>query len=207
MRRAPALLLALLLAAPAAAQPALGTWQARIQPEDRVRLAGLWRAWTSALNNAASQAPALAALGPVATPPLEPLPGTPEARAGHPLPGPGAYRCRTIRIGHREDGWSRDGTSPLAIGDWGSCRVTAGNLLVTESGAQRLSGQLWSDDDRMVMLGALHLAAEGGRRRYGDDHERDLAGILRPLGPGHWRLELPWPRWQSRLMLVEMKAP
>jgi hypothetical protein len=59
----------------------------------------------------------------------------------------------------------------------------------------------------MVMLGALHLAAEGGRRRYGDDHERDLAGILRPLGPGHWRLELPWPRWQSRLMLVEMKAP
>lgn len=197
----------LLLAAPLHAQPAETSWQGQIQPEDRTRLAGLWRAWTRSLADitAAGGADALKPLGAVAVPPIEPLPGRSQETSTDPLPAPGAYSCRTIRMGSRDDGWPRDGVLPLQIGDWGPCSLDANLRLLMQAGPQRLSGQLWPDGDRMIFLGALHLAAETGTRRYGDDPDRDHLGVLRALGAGHWRLELPWPRWQSNLLLVEMR--
>jgi hypothetical protein len=209
-------LLALLLAfaTPALSQPAATSWQGRIQPDDRTRMAGLWRAWTRSIAEieAAGGSAALAALGLVAVPPVEPLPGRRPRVEATVLPGPGAYRCRTIRMGARDDGWPRDGVLPLQTADWGACRVTGGGRtgaplrLAMDEGAQQLSGGLWPDGDRMVFLGALALAAEPGRRAYGDDPDRDHLGVLRPIGAGHWRLELPWPRWQSNLLLIEIEA-
>lgn len=207
------LALVLLAGASAQAQPAATSWQGRIQPDDRARMAGLWRAWTRSLAeiDAAGGAAALAALGPVGIPPVEPLPGRRETIVAGQSPAPGAYRCRIIRMGARDDGWPRDGVLPLQTSEWGACRIAAesgeGRLdfSMTE-GEQQLSGRLWPDGDRMVFLGALALAAESGQRAYGDDPDRDHLGVLRALKPGQWRLELPWPRWQSNLLLVEIEA-
>ncbi|GGI85633.1 hypothetical protein GCM10007973_22710 [Polymorphobacter multimanifer] len=206
------LLMAASAASPVAAQPAATSWQGRIQAEDRTRMAGLWRAWTRSLADidAAGGREALAALGPVAIPPVEPLPGRRTVVASDTLPPPGEYECRTIRMGTRDDGWPRDGVLPLQVGDWGACAVGASHkhapfALGMSEGAQQLSGGLWPDGDRMVFLGALALAGEPGQRAYGDDPDRDHLGVLRALGPDHWRLELPWPRWQSNLLLVEMR--
>lgn len=201
-----------LVAAPVQAQPAASSWQGQIQNDDRARLAGLWRAWTRSLAElvaAPGGREALAALGAVGVPPVEPLPGRPAPVASETLPKVGAYSCRTLRLGSRDDGWPRDGVLPLQIGDWGTCALapTSGAPLALKmlAGPQRLTGQLWPDGDRMVFLGALHLASESGTRDYGDDPDRDHLGVLRSLAPGHWRLELPWPRWQSNLLLVEIK--
>lgn len=213
MRR---LLLAALIALPAApvsAQPAASSWQGQIQNEDRSRLAGLWRSWTRSLAEltaAPGGKEALADLGPVGVPPIEPLPGRDAAITNGTLPAIGTYSCRTLRLGQRDDGWPRDGVLPLQIGAWGACTIAATGrqplYFAMAEGPQRFTGQLWPDGDRMVFLGALSLAAEVGIRGYGDDPDRDHLGILRPLAPGHWRLELPWPRWQSNLMLIEIRA-
>ncbi len=204
--------LLLLTAAPLAAQPAASSWQGRIQPEDRPRMAGLWSAWTRSLADiqAAGGRAAVEALGPVAIPPVEPLPGRRVNIDAATLPAPGAYRCRTIRLGSRDDGWPRDGVLPLQTGNWGACRIGPGHgqplALTMAEGEQRVSGGLWPDGDRMVFLGALSLATETGRRGYGDDPDRDHLGVLRAIGPDHWRLELPWPRWQSVLLLIEITS-
>jgi len=153
----------------------------------------------------------LQALGPVGTPPVEPLPGRPEdtVRLGA-LPVPGAYQCRLIRMGLRDDGWPRDAEQPLMTTSWGSCSFQSEALgtlrFDMHEGRQRIHGRLWPDGDRMVFLGAIALASEEGVRLYGDDPDRDALGVLRPLSGGHWRVELPWPRWQSNLMIVEIKG-
>jgi hypothetical protein len=215
--RLPVLLLLLAFLAvstfPAGAQPAASSWQGRIQRADRQRLAGLWGAWTRALAqiDAAGMRGALEALGTVGVPPVEPLPGRPGApvQLGM-LPEAGAFQCRLIRLGLREDGWPRDEAAPLSVGAWGACTLGTEPRRETLQfdmleGEQRMHGRLWADGDRMIFLGAKALASEAGTRRYGDDPDRDALGVLRPLEAGHWRLELPWPRWQSNLLLVEIK--
>ncbi len=207
--------MALVLAAPALAQPAVTSWQGRIRPEDRPRIAGLWNAWTRSLNQieTAGQGDALRVLGKVAVPPVEPLPGHREVRMttgpALSLPAAGTYRCRLLQLGARDDGWASM-PPPLSIGDWGPCTLAPDRddtlQLKMAEGVQRIGGRVWPDGDRMVFLGALSLASENGRRAYGDDPDRDSVGVLRPLGPDHWRLELPWPQWQSNLMLVEIRA-
>jgi hypothetical protein len=195
------------------AQPAVSSWQGQLQDDDRRRLAGLWRAWTRALADIRSGGgeAILSALGPVGVPPVEPLPGRPNPLQFGTLPMAGDYQCRIIRMGLREDGWPRDAGQPLTIAEWGPCRIGTERRGTFRfdmlAGAQRMHGRLWADGDRMIYLGALSLASETGVRRYGDDPDRDAPGVLRPLGEGHWRLELPWPRWQSALMLVEIISP
>jgi hypothetical protein len=195
------------------AQPAVSSWQGQMQEDDRRRLAGLWSAWTRGLAEvrAAGLESVLQALGPVAVPPVEPLPGRPEPLELGRLPATGDYQCRIIRLGLRDDGWPRDAGVPLRVADWAPCRLAADRLGMMRfdmlAGAQRLHGRLWADGDRMIFLGALALESETGDRRYGDDPDRDALGVLRPLEDGHWRLELPWPRWQSNLMLVEIISP
>jgi hypothetical protein len=180
-------------------------WQKMIREADRKRLAGLHSAWSESLGEAkaAGAGAAVTALGAVAMP---------DAATSGPLPGPGAYRCRALRIGGRSGDGERSGDSrtvaPAVItAPAVPCRISAkGGLLWIEQamGAQRIGGTLYPDGDRLVFLGSMALAGEMGMMRYGADKDRDQVGVLRSLGPARWRLELPWPMWQSDLAIIEI---
>jgi len=197
-------LLLVLLPLPVHAADAPRAWQEVIQESDRKRLAGLWRAWTRSLAeiDAAGQAEVVAALGPVLVPTA--------ARPGSP-PGPGDYRCRTVKLGVR-----RDPRAPLpanapvlAAMPAAPCRITLrddGLWFEQTGGSQRLGGTLFPDGDRMVFLGAMALSGEMGVMAYGADAARDQVGVLRAVGETRWRLELPWPMWQSNLEVIEVSV-
>jgi hypothetical protein len=203
------LLLALLLPlVPAAARPPGEpsprqmrslVWQEQISEADRKRLAGLWSAWTRALNQAATagEAARLAELGPLVVADA----ATPAA-----FPGPGEYLCRSIRIGHREANRAA-GMPAVSVGQPQPCTISPKKglfWLEQTAGADRVGGTLYPDEDRMVFLGSKAMHGEMGMRPYGSDATRDQVGVVRALGDGHWRLELPWPHWQSNLEIVEI---
>ena len=175
-------------------------WQAVIRDGDRGRLSRLADAWEQAQADiaAAGATADLAALGPVADPALQ---------SDAPLPAAGPAQCRIIRLGWRQ------GTArlprPVQAEAWAPCTLAADGILLrleTAPAAQRFAGTFYPDVDRLVFLGSVALAGEPGRLRYGEDRDRDQLGVLTPLGPGHWRLALPWPRWSARLVLIEIRA-
>jgi len=192
-------LCALLLAAtPVLAEElAPETWQQVIRAPDRKRLAGLWHAWTHSLGEAGQlAAPQLAAVGDVAS--------ATAARAGPP-PEAGAYRCRTVKLGRRE---GLPPSAPVFVATaFQPCRILHRDGLLwfeQEAGPQRLAGLLYPDEGRLVFLGSMALAGEIGVMNYGADAQRDQVGVLRSIGERRWRLELPWPKWQSTLCVVEL---
>ena len=188
--------------APASAAVRAPAWQTVIRDNDRKRLAGLWSAWTRSLADAqkAGQMPAVSALGEMAAP---------DAAREAPPPAPGEYRCRSVKLGTREDGIARGAASPVIAADFRPCAISArGGLLWFDEGmgAQRIAGHLYPDGDRMVFLGSLALPGEAGVMAYGADGDRDQVGVLRACGDKRWRLELPWPMWQSNLHIIEIVA-
>lgn len=176
------------------------SWQEQIREPDRKRLAGLWSAWTRSLNEAAAagHGAEIKALGPLAV-----------ADAAKPgaMPVPGDYRCRSVRMGTRDDN-SKAALVPAMDADGAiACTISAkGDLLVLEQarGGQRIGGTLYPDGDRMVFLGSKALRGEMGMRAYGADASRDQVGVLRRFGDDKWRLELPWPMWQANLEIIEI---
>ena len=192
MRLVAALML-LLVAAPVAARPL--PWRQAITEADRKRLAGLWTAWAQAKAQveAGGHGAAWAGLGDLADP---------AALAEGGPPAPGLYRCRTAKLGTRNPGmpvWT--------MMAWTPCRFEmAGDYLrfVNLGGAQRTAGLLYADGDRMVYLGAVSLSSEPGLFAYNRDAERNQVGVLHRIGAQRWRLELPFPRWESELDVIEI---
>lgn len=182
-------------------------WQAVITDDDRGRLARLSGAWEQAradIAGAGAEAQ-LAALGPV-VPPLAGSGPMGETPAEVVLPGPGDYRCRTIRLGWRQG--SPRSTPPVQAGEWAPCRMVADGVLLrfeTAPDQQRFFGTLYPDVDRLIFLGSVALDGELGRMRYGEDAARDQLGVLTMVAPGHWRIAWPWPRWSARLVLIEVR--
>ena len=170
-------------------------WKQVITATDRARLAGLWRAWTTARTQVFAGGQGAAWLNLAAL--TDPVAATADGP-----PPPGRYTCRSVKLGTRNAGmpvWTMAGTT--------ACRVDAvrGTLrFVRDDGGQRSSGVLYADGDRLVYLGALSLASEAGLFRYNADPDRNQVGVLTAIGPRRWRLELPWPRWESTLDLVEI---
>ncbi len=199
MRIQNCLLLALVatnVALPCVAKPAATRWQTTIRDDDRKRLAGLWRAWTRSLHDVQTrgQAGAVAGLGSVAVP---------DAARAAPFPVPGTYRCRTVKLGTQGEGVA------LSTGRFAPCTISISGATAyfeQQSDGRRIAGRLYPDGDRMVFLGSMALAQEMGMMAYGDDRDRDQVGVLRNVGDGHWRLELPWPKWESNLDLIEIVA-
>ena len=188
-----ALAVLLSLAAPAFADPK--PWRSEITEPDRKRLAGLWRAWTTARAQvgASGHADAWAREEPLTDP---------AAGAGGDAPPPGRYRCRTVKLGTRTIGmpvWTMSATYPCRVE-----QVEGGLRFVREGGAQRTAGMLFADGDRQVYLGALSLGSERGLFAYNADAERNQVGVLRRLGDARWRLELPWPKWESTLDVIDI---
>ena len=176
------------------------SWQEQINESNRKRLAGLWSGWTRSLAeaSAAGHQDAIAALGDLLVPDA--------ARPGPP-PAPGAYRCRTVKMGARTDG-GRAAPTAMDVGDFAPCTITAkGSLSWFEQagGMQRVGGTLYPDGDRLVFLGSKALKGEMGVMAYGSDASRDQVGVMRSIGDARWRLELPWPMWQSNLEIIEIR--
>ena len=208
MRRSLALLLLLAVAGcsngdelrPYAVVRRADVWQAVIKDQDRSRLSRLSDAWDQAradIAEAGRQAD-LAALGPV---------GQGDVTAPAILPAAGAHECRTILLGWRQG--SPRTSPPVQAGAWAPCTLTADGIVLrfeTAPGPQQYLGTLYPDVDRLIFLGTVRLAGEMGRLRYGEDQARDQLGVLQAIGPGAWRIALPWPRWTARLVLIDIRA-
>jgi len=171
-------------------------WQQIASDADQDRIAHVGEAWSVALAEARSRgsAKAIAAEGPL----LEPDAALPRA-----APPPGSYYCRVIKLGSQ----ARGAPAFVAYKPF-FCYVEAeGELLtiVKQTGSQRPAGRLYPEtDDRLVFLGTLALGDGEAPLAYGEQEERDMAGIVERVAPFRWRLVIPFPRTESKLDVFEL---
>lgn len=174
-------------------------WREVASAEDASRLGRLHQAWRLARAEAEDKgfAAEVEALGPL----VDPNAGL----AGQLQPAPGAYRCRTIKLGSNSPG----GLGYLEY-PWFRCTVEltpGGDLVLTKTtGSQRTRGLLYPDTDRrLVFIGAQAWGMdETGWPTYGQMPERDQIGVFERIGPDRWRLTIPWPRVDSKLEILEL---
>ncbi|MEP6784391.1 MAG: DUF4893 domain-containing protein [Sphingomonadales bacterium] len=133
---------------------------------------------------------------------------SPDVALARPLPPPGKYRCRTIKLGNgsTETG-SGSGLGFVAYPAF-DCQVAVENdvsSLSKTSGSQRFVGLLFHGGDRHeTFLGTAMLGDEIRSLQYGRDPDRDMVGAVERIGPQRWRLILPYPRFESTLDIVEL---
>lgn len=192
-----ALLLAMAVAAPVPANdrmPQPGEWRRLASPADRTRLRGWRSAWIAALADARGQDD-----GAVAA---DPLLFDPDRALEDPVPPPGRYRCRTVKLGRK---------APSGLGyvayPWFRCQVgpEAAPGFAKVDGSQRQVGTIYPDtDSRAVFLGTLSLGDERGAIRYRRDPQRDVAGLVERIGDRRWRMAFPYPTFESKLDVIEL---
>lgn len=175
----------------------LRDWRSIVTAVDRDRYVRRDAAWRLALEQARRQPGSgdLASVGALIDP---------GAARRDVAPPPGAYRCRTVKLG------SQGGEAGLGyvVYGWFACRIEvtpAGLKFSKTTGSQRPSGLLFPENDReMVLLGSLAVAAEPPANSYGQRPDRDLVAVLERIGDARWRLVLPWPQTESNLDLIEL---
>lgn len=183
-------------ARPATVATRAADWRTVATPADRERIRN-WRvAWTDGVAQvrAAGRGGDLATFGALFEP---------DRALPNPLPPPGDYRCRTIKLG------SRAATMPsFTAYPWFACRIERERdvlSLVKDSGSQRPVGLVFPDGDlRGVFLGTLLLGDEASPLQYGQDRARDMAGTVERIGDRRWRLTLPYPAFESVVDVVEL---
>ncbi|HYC99117.1 DUF4893 domain-containing protein [Brevundimonas sp.] len=176
-----------------------GDWREIARAADASALGRLDEAWRLARAEAeeAGFAEQVEALGPL----VDPNAG----QAGRLQPAPGAYRCRTIKLGSKGPG----GLGYVAY-PWFRCMVEltpGGDLILTKAtGSQRSRGLLYPDTDRrLVFIGAQAWGSgETGYPTYGQTRERDQIGVFERIGPERWRLVIPWPKQEAKLEILEL---
>lgn len=191
--------------APAATAPASGEqdgtadWRQVVTTEDAANLGRLDQAWRLARAEAEERgfAQQVEALGSL----VDPNAGL----TGRLQPGPGTYRCRTIKLGAK----TGDGLAYVAY-PFFRCTVEltpGGDLILAKiTGSQRTRGLLYPDtDNRLVFVGAQAWGVdETGFPAYGAQPERDQVGVFERIGSERWRLVVPWPRVESKLEILEL---
>lgn len=171
-------------------------WRAVATENDRGRLRNWRRAWVEGLRGAyaGGHGAEIAREGVLLFPDA--------AQKNASLPD-GAYHCRVIKIGALAEGNLEHVAYPRF-----DCRVESrgGAQFFTKlTGSQRPVGRLYPDtDSRTVFLGTLMLGDERMAMQYGQDATRDVAGVIERIGPGWWRLVLPYPRFESLVDVVEL---
>lgn len=174
-------------------------WRQVATPGDASLLGRLDQAWRMARAEAeaAGFAPQVEALGPL----VDPNAG----QDGRVQPAPGDYRCRTIKLGRRDQG------AGMAYVDypWFACSVEmtpGGDLILTKTtGSQRTRGLLYPDTDRrLVYLGAQAWGDEADFPAYGRLPQRDQLGVFERIGAQRWRLVIPWPKQEAKLEILEL---
>lgn len=165
---------------------------------DAERLSRLEHAWrdgrADAIKGGAGEQ--LRRLGPAADPRID---------LNRPQPTPGRYQCRTIKLGS-----ASAGMAPYIAYGWFKCRVTltpGGDLILEKTnGSQRPVGLVCPDDRRKArFVGVLELGDEVRTARYGSDPDRDLIGEVRRIGDNRWRIAFPWPAYESKLDILELR--
>jgi hypothetical protein len=90
------------------------------------------------------------------------------------------------------------------------CNIGVNNerLSITkQTGSERPAGYLWEEEGssrRLVFLGSLALGNEDAPLAYGDDLNRDMAGVFERVAPFRFRLVIPSPRGTSKLDVIEL---
>jgi hypothetical protein len=89
------------------------------------------------------------------------------------------------------------------------CYVEAEGPLLTivkQTGSHRPAGWLYPDSEetRLVFLGTLALGTEQAPAAYGEQHDRDMAGVVERVAPFRYRLVIPWPRGNAKLDVFEL---
>lgn len=169
-------------------------WRRAATAADRARLRGWRSAWMTALADARTTREGVAAIaGDAAF-------YDPDRSLEQPLPPPGDYRCRTVKLGRR----GATGLAYVAYG-WFRCWIGERGEFVRLDGSQRQVGRLFTDTDaRAVFLGTLALGDERSPIAYRRDPQRDLAGLVERIGERRWRIAFPYPAFESMLDVVEV---
>ena len=165
---------------------------------DVQRLDRLDAAWEDARRDAikAGHGDDLRRLGPVADP---------RVNLNRPQLTPGRYQCRTIKIGA-----ASEGMLPYIAYGWFRCTVTltpGGDLILKKTtGSQRPVGLICPGTTRKArFVGTLELGTETRTPRYGSDPQRDMIGEVRRIGDERWRVAFPWPAFESKLDILELR--
>lgn len=191
MRKIVFILLFLFTAAGAA--HADGALASKLSAADKQRLAG----FEASLSQALAEARAGGTAADKAV--LE------DALAGKRLPlaegfdATGSWRCRTLKVG---------GTLPLTVYPWFKCRISddgAGWMLEKLTGSQRTKGYFYTEAaDRLVYLGAGHVAGENPRR-YGENPQEDQVAYVERRAPNRIILMFPAPHYESKLDILVLE--
>ncbi|MDB5698400.1 MAG: hypothetical protein JWN69_1204 [Alphaproteobacteria bacterium] len=176
-------------------------WHQVASPEDRDRIARINDAWTQALGEARAMGFRRAVLG-------EGELLDPKAALPRPAPSPGPYRCRLVRLGTHGSSKGRGASAFTAFQPF-FCYVEADGPLLTivkQTGSQRPAGWLYPDSDekRLIFLGTLALGTEQAPMAYGEQHDRDMGGVIERVAPFRYRLVIPWPQTNSKLDVFEL---
>jgi hypothetical protein len=190
----------LALGAGAAATDVWAGWQDTASRFDRERLSRIDEARTKALGEAEHGAPArdLSIIHAV----LDPAPR--RASVSSLL---GNWRCRTIKLG---------GITPDVIYTWFRCRISmrgGGPYLQKLTGTQFTNGYLYPDGNgSFVYLGGSSVRGEPRHAYSGNGATAgapvtpdDQIGLLSVIGPGHARVELPYPLQESTMDVLELR--
>jgi hypothetical protein len=183
--------------ATAARIDATANWRQVATDRGRTSLRNWRQAWEDALPEA--RAVGAAALD------ADPVLFDPDRALADPLPPAGKYRCRTYKLG-------KGGTavSGFIAYPWQECVLTeegATRRLQKLTGSQRPTGLIFPDTSaRAIFLGVLVLGDESAPLRYGLDADRDMIGYVEHIEPRRWRLVMPYPRFESKLDVIELAS-
>lgn len=128
----------------------------------------------------------------------------PKAALPRPVPPPGVYHCRVVRLGlvKMQQGRAWAAFKPFY------CFIAVEGALLTftkATGTHRPGGRLWDDGDtRMVFLGAAAMRADGPLPAYGDNPASNQVGVVERIGDFRWRMVLPRSTPEALLDVIEL---
>jgi hypothetical protein len=129
----------------------------------------------------------------------------PQAARFHPLPTPGSYRCRLVRL----SGGKGPGQGMIRSFPENFCYIggtEADELSFTkQTGTELPGGWLHADSPRrMVLTGAMQARPGDNSLAYGTQSARNVVGVLERIGPLRWRLVLPLRDGQAGLDVYDL---
>jgi Domain of unknown function (DUF4893) len=187
-----AFLLAIILSAGTLPAFADGEFDKLITAADRQRMEKYEETRAAAL----AEAKAGGAAGDLAA--LDAVAGTePQSWSGFDMTG--KWQCRTIKVG---------GALPVVVYGWFKCRVSddgSGWMLEKTSGSQRTKGRFFDDGEkRLTYLGSFYVN-DDPVKPYGSGADSDQFGYVFRTGARTFRIELPAPRYESKLDILEFR--